>query len=419
VNQQKETKKTNNSTHEEGGEEISAQKPQTSQIVTPLAPRLGVLTPGTMQFFGSTEKTAIILEIGASYTKCGFAGESKPRFIFPSELKLYTGEPLEFIPSVGSKATSQKEWEEAMELLLNSIYFKYLQTNPKERRALICETTTLSQICKNAIKTVLLNKLKVPSVIFVPIEQLYLIPLSAPTGLVIDCGYLETRVFPIYEGIVLKECSEVGAFGSKLFQTQLSKLLYDYAILRNPIDNSKSTLMKPLDQSILESIAVSVCFVEPDSNYVPPPPPSSSLSGITSYVISSNQLLDINEKIRGKTANILFEMDGEGVSLITLILDSLLKCPIDSRRHLAARLLLAGGCSMLPGFKQRVFTTIKKLISINDKYKELVGLQFGFLTNSYPANYLGWVGGSVIGCLESAQFLSISEIVQKTLETNK
>lgn len=83
--------------------------------------------------------------------------------------------------------------------------------------------------------------------------------------------------------------------------------------------------MKPLDQSILESIAVSVCFVEPDSNYVPPPPPSSSLSGITSYVISSNQLLDINEKIRGKTANILFEMDGEGVSLITLILDSLLK----------------------------------------------------------------------------------------------
>ena len=61
----------------------------------PVVPSLTKGTIGTISFdllsgVGG-EKSAIILDIGASYTKCGFAGEATPRHVIPSDLKLKTG----------------------------------------------------------------------------------------------------------------------------------------------------------------------------------------------------------------------------------------------------------------------------------------------------------------------------------------
>ncbi len=39
--------------------------------------------PASYEFFGS-EKSAVVLDIGSAYTKCGFAGESHPRHLIPS-----------------------------------------------------------------------------------------------------------------------------------------------------------------------------------------------------------------------------------------------------------------------------------------------------------------------------------------------
>ncbi|XP_015705761.1 actin-related protein 10-like [Coturnix japonica] len=33
------------------------------------------------------EKTAVVLDLGEAFTKCGFAGETGPRCIIPSEIK--------------------------------------------------------------------------------------------------------------------------------------------------------------------------------------------------------------------------------------------------------------------------------------------------------------------------------------------
>nr|CAX69419.1 Actin-related protein 10 [Schistosoma japonicum] len=34
------------------------------------------------------EKTAVVFDIGTVYTKCGFAGETGPRFIIPTAITL-------------------------------------------------------------------------------------------------------------------------------------------------------------------------------------------------------------------------------------------------------------------------------------------------------------------------------------------
>lgn len=45
------------------------------------------------QFYGA-EKAAVVLDIGSRFTKCGFAGESTPRRIFPTTFTSQTGKKV-------------------------------------------------------------------------------------------------------------------------------------------------------------------------------------------------------------------------------------------------------------------------------------------------------------------------------------
>lgn len=66
---------------------------------------------------------------------------------------------------------------------------------------------------------------------------------------------------------------------------------------------------------------------------------------------------------------ILFEQDNEEKSVATLILDSLMQCPIDTRKQLAENLVIIGGTSMLPGFLHRLLAEIRYLVE-KPKYKK-------------------------------------------------
>ncbi len=65
----------------------------------------------------------------------------------------------------------------------------------------------------------------------------------------------------------------------------------------------------------------------------------------------------------------MFERLGDGVSIATMVLDSILACPIDTRRVLAANLVVVGGTSMTLGFKARLVEEIKHLLEEVEPYK--------------------------------------------------
>lgn len=78
-------------------------------------------------FFGA-EKTAVIIEIGAAFTKCGFAGESEPRCIIPTNLKLLSGKTIPTTSLIRSDHKNDPSiWREAAELHLNKIFLQYKQ----------------------------------------------------------------------------------------------------------------------------------------------------------------------------------------------------------------------------------------------------------------------------------------------------
>ncbi|KAG8982866.1 hypothetical protein FRB90_006488, partial [Tulasnella sp. 427] len=93
---------------------------------------------------------------------------------------------------------------------------------------------------------------------------------------------------------------------------------------------------------------------------VVPPPAHAAAAGSFN---NARGTLIIPGWIRERAAEVLFEGgDIDERSVAEMILDSLLKVPVDLRKTLASSILLVGGTAMLPGFIQRVHAEIVKTL---------------------------------------------------------
>ncbi|KAB0374561.1 hypothetical protein FD755_013053, partial [Muntiacus reevesi] len=117
--------------------------------------------------------------------------------------------------------------------------------------------------------------------------------------------------------------------------------------------------------------------------------PGSSVHGILRARILVDSVVEI-----------LFEQDNEEKSVATLILDSLIQCPIDTRKQLAENLVIIGGTSMLPGFLHRLLAEIRYLVE-KPKYKKTLATKtFRIHTPPAKANCVAWLGGAIFGALQ-------------------
>ncbi|XP_010182743.1 PREDICTED: actin-related protein 10-like, partial [Mesitornis unicolor] len=103
---------------------------------------------------------------------------------------------------------------------------------------------------------------------------------------------------------------------------------------------------------------------------------------------------------RDSVVEMLFEQDNEETSVATLILDSLIQCPIDTRKQLAENLVIIGGTAMLPGFLHRLMAEIRYLVE-KPKYKEVLATKtFRIHTPPAKPNCVAWLGGAIFGALQ-------------------
>ena len=99
--------------------------------------------------------------------------------------------------------------------------------------------------------------------------------------------------------------------------------------------------MGSVPEDVVEDIKVRTCFVSDlqrglkiqaakfnidGSAERPLPPPD------VDYPLDGEKILHVVGSIRDSVAEILFEQDNEETSVATLILDSLIQCPIDTRK---------------------------------------------------------------------------------------
>ena len=344
------------------------------------------------------DKQAVVFDIGSAFTKIGFAGEFSPRHIVRSEIKTIVNGDLVTIKLFKDKGNiNYNEFRD----FFHMIYFRYLLVNPKERRVVICDSILKSVCVRNLIAQILFRDFEVVSICFVPSHLLALFSLGLKTGLVIDCGYEETTVVPIFEEFPILSAMDYINLAGKSVHQHINQQIFENGIVESDgTEKSAKLILHSIDEVVLEDIKVQCCFVGRFS--------SSLVAAPAKYPLDGGQVLNVNGKLRAHSLDILFQGNNDDQSITTTVLDAILKCPIDCRKLLAENVVVVGGTSMSPGFLSRFYAELNHILSTEPYVKKLFFKRFAFHKAAVPENCCIWQGGAMFSALEILAEQSIS-----------
>ncbi|KAI9355401.1 actin-domain-containing protein [Zopfochytrium polystomum] len=401
----------------------------------------------------------VVLDVGSMYLKVGLSGESKPRHIIPITVPVPAAGAIES-PRGSTKPVGlyrftldpgQDRLTRSILLdLLLSVYNKYLLTDPKQRKVILCENPLLPLKLKRMIAAILFDILQVPSITFMPSPMLALLVTGKMTGLVIDCGHMETTVTPIYDGRPLLHLLQSAPLGGEAVTGRLKNLMKHHGSMiyeappgsLPPSTSSSSAhsstssspgsvsitthsipdaLIESLPADVWEDMKARTCLVGPfpsphdvsSKNREPTFPYRDRVLPYTIYDsnaaealwrISATDRVTVPGWVRERSAEVLFEGDEDERSIVSLVLDIILKCPTDLREPMIKNILLIGGTAMLPGFQARLAEQLGLYLEERTRYNKLRRLKqkIKFLWTVFPQNIVPWVGGSLVGALKVA-----------------
>jgi len=441
---------------------------------------------------------------------------------------------------LADRQEEDRQLQARLQACLRSVFHDSLLTDPKSRKVIIVEHPLLPLHVKDAIARILFNNLQVPSISFASSHLLSLLATGRITGLVLDCGHLESAALPIFSSRPLFPHLRTTPLAGARLSSHLRALLLLFGTYLPPSTSLSAAANIPastratrvpeevLTDGVIEEIKTRCCFVgdaldvsdtqvqspladescemevppsdsglsesdfshvsadlesnmssaqaassgysvvshsQATSNLDAPQPGENHLQAIAKMYMRHSTATDLKMKvepppsqqtgtgrgtliipgwIRERAAEVLFEGgDVDESSVAEVILDSLLRAPVDLRKTLASAILIVGGTPMLPGFISRLHIELLRAISPTssqqpprvpdrpsrprashyDKYAPLRQLvpYFAILNNPSPPPVLpnaprgsisagkapafspgamAWVGGSLAGALK-------------------
>ncbi len=367
--------------------------------------------------------SAVVLEIGAWYTKCGFAqnqqggAEGAPRLIVQKRMpqmlqadlsgKVVLEEPKLTVPK------PIDEWKPLLRQHLDDVLFGHLLCNPKDRRVVVVEDMLAPKNFRQALAECLFD-LRVPSVLFAPGSLLSILTTGARTGIVVDMGAEEVRVLPVYDGVPMLSAYTTSQLGRGP----------SLEMHKNILDTLDGRRKQSVSTSMLEDIIVRCCAV--------PPQHASKVDQLKAELLTSrsknspeiNAWIDtrmeqaqklaelapdsvedctisgvgtVSRAARSAPATVLFDGDEEGDSVPGLVVKALLACPAEVRKDLLGNIVLTGGHAMLPGLPGRMLNALEeemRQVTSLSALRPAVRLS----QPQFKANTLSWIGGALVGC---------------------
>lgn len=204
--------------------------------------------------------------------------------------------------------------------------------------------------------------------------------LAIETALVVDLGYKEATILPVYSGVQVLRAWQAQPTAAEAVHAEIKRQL---------LENGVSSEL--LTDEIIEDIKVRTCFVtnyERAQGYRTEQPPSSPPS--VDYPIMGKEIITIPGILRETAFEVLFPEDNDRLGLPFIILDAICACPLDMRKQLIENLVLVGGTSMATGLRARLKEEILAKMQ-TDVYKEKLFLN-AVKFHNVPAkeNFCAW-----------------------------
>lgn len=271
--------------------------------------------------------------------------------------------------------------------------------SPKDRKISIVESVLTPTVIRECFARVLFYHFEVASVLFLPLHLVAISTLAVDTALVVDLGYKEAIVIPVYCGVQVLNAWQAQPLAAERVHEEIKAKLV--------LDGVREEI---LSEQVIEDIKVRTCFVTKQAR-------ANALRNgeelphcpDVEYPVHGADVIKIPGLLRETAFEVLFPEDNDHLGLAYIIIDAILKCPVDTRKDLAENILLIGGTSSVMGMKPRLRDELMKLIQ-SDYYKERLYVnEVKFHSAPSKPNFTAWLGGSIY----SATDLIINSITRE------
>nr|MDO8099873.1 actin family protein [Candidatus Njordarchaeota archaeon] len=353
----------------------------------------------------------IVLDNGSGLTKNGYAGEDRPRSVWPTiigypkytsimtDVEHYTREYY-----IGEEALNLRgvlrlvypvehgmilDWQ-AMEKIWHFTFYNDLRVNPAEHPVLLTEPPLNPRKNREKMAEIMFETFNVPAMYVSMQAVLSLYASGRTTGLVVDSGDGVTHIVPIYEGFALTHAINRVDCGGRDITEYLRRLLRQRGY----------SLVSSAEREIVRDIKEKLCYValEPEKEMKLAEKVAEMQK---EYVLPDGEKIVIGAE-RFLAPEVFFNPGVIGMEATPLdesIVDSIRKCDVDLRRELYANIVLSGGSTMFPGLKERLEKEIKELTPEEVDVKIIAPPE---------RQYSVWMGGSILSSLKTFQKLWIT-----------
>ncbi len=361
------------------------------------------------------ENKAIVVDIGTGYTKVGFAGEEEPRSVFATvvgypkfESVFPESETYGLEYYVGREAIHMKgvlklvwplrhgiisDWK-AWEKIIHHIFYRELRVNPQEQPVLLTEAPLTPRENRERMAEILFESFGVPALYIGTQAILALYSTGKITGLVVDSGDGVTHIVPIQESFLISHAVKRMNLAGRDITEFLARLLTHRGFYFT------SSAEMELVRDIKEKLTYFALDYEEELMKAKTTPKAVA----EEYVLPDGTVLELVEE-RFRAPEIMYKPDWIGLEdrpLDEKVWEAIMDCDIHVRPSMYENIVLSGGSTMIPNFRERLEKELKEIAPAAAKDKIQV---------TAPENrlYAVWQGGAILASLPAFKKLVVTQ----------
>ena len=280
-------------------------------------------------------------------------------------------------------------WDD-FDVLLDHTFKSQLRIDPKEFAVLMTEPALNPRANRAKLCQILFEKYEVPGFYLQNTAALTMYAAGRMTGVAVESGYVSTFSSVVYSGYVLPHTIPKTLYCGRDFDWYLLKLLHKRGYEFN----------SAVERTEIPKIKEKLCFVSEDFDR------DLELSRNSDEFEKSYELPD-GRKIYVNSERILVGeglfnpslMDNDFPGIHEQVNRTLQRADLDLRRFTYNNIVLSGGNTMFPGFKERLLKEMKKLAP-SSLLPKVVAIP--------ERKMAAWLGGSIMSSLSTMEQLWIT-----------
>lgn len=353
-------------------------------------------------------KTVVVIDNGSNTIKAGFAGDDAPRKIFPSLIGYTKKSPINLAMDeksyyVGDEAKERRgrlemkvpfqdslvaDWTD-VENVWSYTFFNALKVCPEEVYAVITESPMNPKKYRERTMETLFELFNLEGVYLASKSLLSLYSTGKTTGCVIDSGKGVTYSVPIYEGYSSPHTMISLNLGGRHLDNQLNKILFQKGY----------EFTTPLELELLSEIKEKLCSVSTNKNNLTKE--TRFENEYKTYNLPDDSVVRLSSE-RQEIPEIMFNpsligIDEKGIQ--ECCFKSIMKTNTEIRSEMFSNIVLAGGNTLFEGMRKRLCDEILDVAPTKTKVD---------VSNNSERLYSSWIGGSIIGNMDTFQYLCIT-----------